>query len=189
VTGPETGPRTNDKAAEARVKKWVSKVGGVTLPLLAGFSFTSVIVVSSDDAAKFLLPGLTILTLVVATLVFIAAVQCAYHAQIYFIKEGPDYGRAVNWYRWTRRAYDVGLFALFFGLGLAVAPPGGADDLRWSAASLAWLACLGEVVWIVLDGWVRSVWTLWRSGPDRARPGGRDAGKRQGQGADAGAGG
>jgi hypothetical protein len=66
VTEPETGPRTNDEAADARVKKWVSKVDGVTLLLLAGFSFTSVIVTSSDDASKFLLPGLTILTLVVA---------------------------------------------------------------------------------------------------------------------------
>jgi hypothetical protein len=65
VTEPETGPRTNDEADEARVKKWVGKVGGVTLPLLAGFSFTSVIVVSSDDAEHFLLTGLTILTLVV----------------------------------------------------------------------------------------------------------------------------
>ena len=189
MTEPETGPRTNDTAADARVKKWVSKVGTVTLPLLAGFSFTSVIVVSSDDAAKFLCPGLTILTLVVATLVFIVAVQCAYHAQIYFVKEAPDYERAAYWYRWTRRAYDVGLFALFFGLGLAVAPPGSADDLRWSAASLAWLACLGELVWIRLDGWVRSVWTLWRSDPDRAGPDGRDASKRLGQGTDAGAGG
>jgi hypothetical protein len=160
VTEPETGPRTNDEADEARVKKWVGKVGGVTLPLLAGFSFTSVIVVSSDDAEHFLLTGLTILTLVVATLVLIVAVQCAYHAQIYFIKEDLDNTRAMNWYRWTRRWYDVGLFALFFGLGLAVAPPGGADDLRWSAASLAWLACLGEVVWILLDRWVRSVWTF-----------------------------
>jgi hypothetical protein len=97
MAGQKIGPRINGKAAEARTKKWLGKVGSVTLPLLAGFSFTSVILVS-DDTAHFLLPGLTILTLVVATLVLIAAVQCAYHAQIYFAKEDPDYKLAVQWY-------------------------------------------------------------------------------------------
>ena len=168
MVAPEVDPITN-RHAEARTKKWVSKVGTVTLPLLAGFSFTSVIVVS-EDAMNFLLPGWTILALTVATLVLIAAVQCAYHAQIYFAKEAPDYKRAVDWYRWTRRAYDVGLFALLFGLGLAVAPrPADMQaDLRWSAASLAFLACLGEVLWIARDGWVRSVWTSWRLRTRRA---------------------
>jgi hypothetical protein len=129
---------------DARLERWVDKVGGVTLPLLAGFSFTSVIVVS-DNAAHFLMPGWTILALTVATLVLIAAVQCAYHAHIYFTEQDPDYKRAVYWSRWTRRAYDVGLFVCYLAwawLLLHTMPPtcrpsGGLQPLWHSSHVLA----------------------------------------------------
>jgi hypothetical protein len=55
-------PGVTGKHTEARLKRWIDSVGTVTLPLLAGFSITAVVVVS-DDAANFLLPGVTILVL------------------------------------------------------------------------------------------------------------------------------
>jgi len=72
---------TNGKPAAARLERWVEAVGSATLPVLAGFSTTSVIVVS-DDAANFRWPGATILALALASILLILAVQFAYHARI-----------------------------------------------------------------------------------------------------------
>lgn len=71
----------NDKPPAARLKLWIDSVSSATLPLLAGFSTTSVVVVS-DDAANFRWPGATILAFTIAAVVLIAAVQFAYHARI-----------------------------------------------------------------------------------------------------------
>jgi hypothetical protein len=149
------------KFTEARLKRWV---GTVTLPLLAGFSITSVVVVS-DDAANFRWPGATVFALAVAALVFVVAVQCAYHARIYLSQEDPGYEKGLNWARWTRRFYDVGLFAMLSGVALVVVPSGPTDiqaAFRWAAFGLACIACLSEVIWVVLDPWLRHPWLVWR---------------------------
>jgi hypothetical protein len=62
VSASETGRASSSKLHEARLKRWINSVNTVTLPLLAGFSITSVVVVS-DDAGNFQLPGATILAL------------------------------------------------------------------------------------------------------------------------------
>ena len=62
VTESEEEPTAMGKTTEARVRTWIDSVGTVTLPLLAGFSITSV-VVAADDAGNFRWPGLTILVL------------------------------------------------------------------------------------------------------------------------------
>ena len=160
-------------------------VSSATLPLLAGFSTTSVVVVS-DDAANFRWPGATILVLTVAAVVLIAAVQFAYHARISLaelsgrdgspapsqgishsetdtqqISEQQDgcYKQGLTRTKRTRWAYDIGLFALLAGLGLAVAPLraiGVQADLRWGAFGLAFLATVLELVWTVVDPLLRS---------------------------------
>jgi hypothetical protein len=163
-------PGTNDILHEARLKRWVNSVGTVTLPLLAGFSITSVVVVS-DDAGNFRWPGATILALAFAALVLVVAVQCAYHAHVYFSPEDPDYGKGLRWAKLTRGCYDFGLLAVLVGLALVVVPRRTTDiqaDFRWAAFSLACVACLGEVVWVVRDPWLRSAWGIMqRSGsPD-----------------------
>jgi hypothetical protein len=155
LTGSQMDPATRSKHSETRLKRWISSVGTVTLPLLAGFSITAVVVVS-EDSTKFRWPGTTILVLAFAALVLIAAVQCAYHAHVYLSKQDPNYNEGVTWAKRTRWFYDAGLLTLIAGLALIVAPNGatGTDaDLRWAAACLAFL---GEGIWLVVDPWLRS---------------------------------
>jgi hypothetical protein len=130
VSGPEMGPLSDGKPTAARLAKWVDSVGVATLPVLAGFSTASVIVVS-DDAANFRWSGLAILALAIAAVVLIAAIQCAYHARIYLSEwpdrkdrkeNGPDnvgtqdgsqepdhdYELGLARTKWTQRAYHSG---------------------------------------------------------------------------------
>ena len=159
------------------VKLWVDSVSSATLPLLAGFSTTSVVVVA-DDAQNFRWSGWTVLFLAIAAVVLIAAVQFAYHARIALSEwceqvdakvmstpsqdlrhQDADYRQGVHWAKWTRGAYDFGLLALLLGLGLAVAPyhvTGGEANTRWFAAAFAFLACVLEFIWIVMDPLLRS---------------------------------
>lgn len=164
MTEREMDPGTNDLPHEARLRRWVYSVGTVTLPLLAGFSITSVVVVS-DDAANFRWPGATVLALAFAALVLIVAVQCAYHAHVYFSKEDPDYRKGLRWAKRTRGCYDFGILAVLVGLALVVVPRRTTDiqaDFRWAAFALACAVCVGEVVWVVRDPWLRSAWGLMR---------------------------
>ena len=134
-------------------------VGTVTLPLLAGFIITSVVVVVSDNVAHFLWPGVTILVLAFAALVLIVAVQCAYHARVYLSKTDPDHKNGLDWARRARWFYDTGLFALLIGLALVVAPYHLAriqDYFRLAAVVLASITCLVEALWMRRDGWLRS---------------------------------
>lgn len=152
-----SGMRTVETVTEARFKRWVNSVGTVALPLLAGFSITSVVVVSDDDA-KFLWPGATILFLVLAALLLMLTVLCVYHARIYLPKKDPDHGKFLFWAKLARRAYDTGLCALLIGLALVVAPrhfSGTQDYFRVIAAVVVGLACLGNVIWAKRDGWMR----------------------------------
>lgn len=153
VTEREIDPGTT----EARLKRWINSVGTVTLPLLAGFSFTSVVVVS-DDAAHFQWPGLTILFLAFAALALIAAVQCAYHAQIYLPDKDPNYDKGLDWAWRTRVLYDLGLLAMLAGLGLVVVPHHAAGiqaAFQWAAFILICIIFLVEVEWKRREGWPR----------------------------------
>ena len=177
MTRLQIGVRTKREPTGRTVKLWVDSVSSATLPLLAGFSTTSVVVVA-DDAPNFRWSGWTVLPLAIAAVVLIAAVQFSYHARIalseWCAREGEeglstpsqvirqqdaDYKRGVFWAKWTRRAYDVGLLALLLGLGLAVAPyhvTGGEANARWCAAAFAFLACVWELLWTVVDPLLRS---------------------------------
>jgi drug/metabolite transporter (DMT)-like permease len=149
-----------DPRTEARLKRWIDSVGTVTLPLLAGFSITAVVVVS-DDPAKFLWPGATILVLAFAALALIVAVQFAYHAHVYLPEQGPDQEKGLWWARRTRWFYDAGLLALLAGLALVVAPhhvAGIQDYFRLAAVVLACAALLCEVAWLLLDPWLGPRW-------------------------------
>lgn len=177
MTRPKIGARRKRKPTGRTVKLWVDSVSSATLPLLAGFSTASVVVVA-DDAQNFRWSGWTLLPLAIAAVVLIAAVQFAYHARIALsewceqvdakVMSAPshdirqrdtDYKLGVFWAKWTRWAYDIGLFTLLLGLGLAVAPyhvTGGEAKARWCAAAFAFLACVLEVGWTVVDPLLRS---------------------------------
>lgn len=81
MTRLQIGVRTKREPTGRTVKLWVDSVSSATLPLLAGFSTTSVVVVA-DDAPNFRWSGWTVLPLAIAAVVLIAAVQFAYHARI-----------------------------------------------------------------------------------------------------------
>ena len=171
MAGPEMASRTPES-----LKRWIDSVGGATLPLLAGFSTTSVVVVS-DDAVNFRWPGAAILAFTIAAVVLIIAVQCAYHARIYLSEltdqkdqevspvstrdvngrqqDHDHYELGLNWTNWTQRSYHTGIVALLIGLALAVAPyhaTGVGAGFQWLATGLAFAASVGEA----------AAWTVWQ---------------------------
>ena len=152
----------------------IDSVGAVAAPLLAGFSLTSVILVS-DDAGNFRWPGAVVLALAIAAVALIGTVQCAYNARQYLwsaddvhswwpdMEEGSERERLLRdeqaeafhrweaWARWTRVTYNCGILALLAGLALALPPQhdiGTQGSLRWAASGVTFAACAGEVYWI-----------------------------------------
>ena len=156
-TGTEQSNNTEPSDLEELFERWIHTVGDVTLPVLAGFSVTSVIIVS-DDAANFRWPGGTILALTIASITLIAAIQGSGHARLYFSSRtkisqaGVSHAdKAMRWARLTRFFYHCGIVALLAGLSLALAPihgKGMQDILRWSASVAAFASCVGEAVYI-----------------------------------------
>lgn len=155
------------------LRRWVDRVGDATIPLFAGFSFATLIVVT-EDAGKFRWPGLTILVLAIASVSLIMAVQGTHQARMYLPELGDfqvqrgseapqgngesvrpnDYRRARFWGESTRAAYHLGIVSLLAGVALALAPPGGSgmdSGLRWSASAIAFSVCLLESGVILRD--------------------------------------
>jgi hypothetical protein len=126
---------------EAKDVKWAKSVGNVAAPLLAGFSLTSVIVVS-EDAGKFRWADAAIVSLAIAAVALIVAVQCSKYVH-------REYRNAVRWYGATRISYHSGIVSLLLGLGFVLAPvhaAGSPDAPRWVACFLAFAASAGEAI-------------------------------------------
>lgn len=126
---------------EARDIKWAESVGNVAAPLLAGFSLTSVIVVS-EDAGKFRWGDAAIVSLAIAAVALIVAVQCSKYVHW-------EYRNILRWHGWTRISYHSGIVALLLGLGFVLAPlhaAGSPDAPRWVACILAFTASAGEAI-------------------------------------------
>jgi hypothetical protein len=141
------------------MEAWIRSVGTTTLPLLAGFSITAVVVVVGN-AAVFLWPGVTIFLLTVAAVALMIAVQRAYHACMYLSEDrgGAGSDRVWDWVMHTRRAYRIGLLFFLAGLALAVAPrhvTGVQDFFRLAAVIVAAGSCVYEAWWMVRDLWMR----------------------------------
>lgn len=122
-------------------RKWAESVGNVAAPLLAGFSLTSVIMVS-EDAGKFRWPDAAIVCLTVAAITLIAALECSKYAY-------DGHPHAAGWYRWARASYHTGIVALLLGLGFVLAPlhaVGPPAAPRWVACSMAFAASVGFAI-------------------------------------------
>jgi hypothetical protein len=126
----------------------------VAAPLLAGFSFTSVIAISAATE-HFRWPGLTVLALALAAILMILAVQSAKYADperrpAQGLSASPGSGRhwpAERWQMVTRNSYHAGLVFMLLGLAFALAPKQaatGQDALQWAASWLAFGACTAE---------------------------------------------
>jgi hypothetical protein len=129
------------QALNAWELKWAKSVGNIAAPLLAGFSLTSVIVIS-EDPTKFRWSDAAILSLAIAAVTLIFALQTSKYVR-------KEYPRAVRWYGRTRINYHTGIVALLLGLGFALAPlhvAGSPDAPRWVACVLVFAASLHEAV-------------------------------------------
>jgi len=149
MDGSSSRFRTPEEISDAA---WVESVGGTAAPLLGGFALASVVVVS-QSAGDFRLPGATLLTLTIAAAAFLIAVQFANMARRSFKAredlpisdllgpEGKDavqkftedgyakrrvaLDKATLWAQRARRTYHCGIFALLLGLALALVPKPG----------------------------------------------------------------
>jgi hypothetical protein len=134
---PGAGPAASEAGtdSEARAKS----IGEVASPLLAGFSFTNVIVIAmSGDTRNFLLPGEAIIAWTIASIAFILAVQFAK-----YVADGE-----VRYRKWTDLSYHVGVvtFLLGFGLALLTHPSDETHVFRLIASALAFVVGLVEAV-------------------------------------------
>ena len=157
-----TVPRA-DEAVWARLEAWVRSVGTTTLPLLAGFSTTSVVVVA-DGSDHFRWPGITICLLTAAAALLILAVQRAYHTCMLLADGSPqsdDEHRAAVWLQVirTRFFYRIGVLSFLAGLALAVAPlhrvMHAEDWFRWAGTFIAGAVAVIECCWMVRDAWMK----------------------------------
>jgi hypothetical protein len=159
-TETPVAPGSDDRPTTDRMEVWIRSVGTTTLPLLAGFSITAVVVVAGN-AAAFLWPGVTVFVLTVAAVTLMIAVQRAYHACMYISEDRSNAAsdRVRDLVRHTRRAYRIGLLFFLGGLALAVAPKqvtGAQDFFRLAAVVVSSGACLYEAWWMARDFWMRA---------------------------------
>ncbi|MGW0625863.1 hypothetical protein [Streptomyces sp. NPDC002758] len=149
----------------------------VAAPLLAAASLGLAGVVAGANNDVFLLPGPTLLVLVVSAMTLIFSIQLGYHARKFLYsrqdvldwypegtadqaerfaalreQQGNDF---VTWRRFNNganRCFNGGTVLLGFGIAAALAPPDGSKQgiWRWWAAGLVLVATLGEIVWLVI---------------------------------------
>ena len=139
MSGPPSDRRARgpENAADDDSKTRVKSIGEVASPLLAGFSFTNVIViVMSNDAEHFLLPGEAVISWTIASIAFIVTVQFAKYAAD---GEKRYEGR-------TEICYHLGVLTFLIGFGFALAPKSGAEEyvFRWIASGIAFAAFISE---------------------------------------------
>jgi hypothetical protein len=148
--------------------------GGVAAPLLAGFSLSALLAASMDrDHLRW--PGVTTLVLACASVALITAVQCSFRARSHLwspsdvhawwpdlnaereaqlqYEQAANYDRWNVWDAWQRRTYNAGITALFGATATALVPTNDSVQpaVRWIAAAVAAMACLGEIVWTLVD--------------------------------------
>lgn len=147
----------------------VEAVGSVAAPFLAGFTFALIglILQTGDEHLRW--PDQALAFLMLAALLLIAAVHCAFTAKRYYVSpadwagwealaaEGRKehleqqvahfLGEHRRWLEWARYAYNLGVMVLFFAIAVALVPPGPIGDLstwRHVAIGLALLGLLAE---------------------------------------------
>jgi hypothetical protein len=119
-------------------------------------------------------PGVVLVLLVAAVVMFVTAVQCGFWARQYAVTpdelrqwwpeaneartkviQQEQHRHAARHAMWSSRAtitFNAGILFLWGALGLAVVPKDRMQEpmWRWVAAGLAGLAALAEVVWLIL---------------------------------------
>jgi hypothetical protein len=149
---------------------------GIAAPLLTAASITITgVVVQQPDSLRW--PGITLLVLVVASALLVTAVQLGFLARRHVARpdeieawwpsltpadrakrvrrdQSEEYLLNEWWADLARRAYNLGIVALWIGVGTAVAPHGDREQvMRWIAAWIAWALAIGEILWFALALW------------------------------------
>jgi hypothetical protein len=122
---------------DAAKQRWAESVGNVASPVLAGFSLASVVLVAGDPQ-KYYRAGAAIVSLTVAAITLIGALQSSKYVH-------REDAHAEGWYHGTRVLYHGGILALLLGLGFVLVP-GSADWPRWLACGMAFAAAVGEAI-------------------------------------------
>ena len=162
----------------------IQSAGMVVAPLLAGFTITLIGLLVDSPGKSIRYGSLALAILVAASVLLITAIQCAYAARQYMVRpdeleawwpgldDPDDQGEVRRWWElraeqlahrdmhslWAgrfRRAYHLGILAVFAGLALVLMPPRFPDAVgaaRWTAIAIAVLAVIGEALWIVVSG-------------------------------------
>jgi hypothetical protein len=141
----EAAEQQNHKLSAAD-RHWIQSVGNIAAPLLAGFSFTAAITLS-DDFNNFRWASAAILSLAVAAIALIGAVQFSKYAR-------NTHPNPTRWHWATRISYHTGIVALLLGFAFALAPPQHAEPPvtpRWAAFYLALAACGVEAFFFLKD--------------------------------------
>ncbi len=148
--------------------------GSVAAALFAGFSLTLIGLIV-PDTTKFRWAGVGLFLLALASVLFVASVQCAFWAKEYAISPGDldtwyedmskhdkiAYQRAhqLNFRRWVARmnkSYRIGILALLCGMTVALVPAGALGVMRGAAIGIIIAGFLTELLWIfstwILDG-------------------------------------
>lgn len=166
----------------------VDAAGTVAAPLLAGFSITFMgIILSAGDPGSLPLREEALAALMLAGLLLLACVQCAFWARLYpagpaeVMAWWPDLKggdanaaarhrqqREVQWRyqylaaRWLSRArgsYHLGILALLAGMALVLVPADHAQlSWRWGAVGIAGLGFLAELYWVLAPGPTHRGW-------------------------------
>jgi hypothetical protein len=119
--------------------KYAQSLGGVAAPVLAGFSFATVVMVSAG-ASDYRWADVAIPALAIAAVAILTAIQCSKYIDAAY----PGY---VNWYGGLLVSYHLGLIAMLLGLGFALGPvhvQGLPTGPRWVACSIAWAVSAGQ---------------------------------------------
>lgn len=150
-----------------------ASASGVAAPLLAGGALALAgVIVQQQDSLRY--PGLTLLLLVGALVLLIAAVQAGMWSRQFAVTPAeieqwwPDPNKArqaaivrdQNWHAqrhrvWARRvtvSFNLGVLVLWLAIAVAVVPRSGVQEpfWRWAAAVLALAAAVAEAGWIAL---------------------------------------
>jgi hypothetical protein len=140
------------------------------------------------DTTKFRWPGVGLLLLALAAVLFVASVQCAFWAKEYAITPGDldawygdmskhdkiAYQRAhqLNFRRWVARmnkSYRLGILALLSGMTVALVPTGGFGWTRGAAIGIIIVGFLTELLW-VCSTWILEGSSSIAFGHDRDEP-------------------
>jgi hypothetical protein len=121
--------------------KYAQSLGGLAAPVLAGFSFATVVVVSAG-ANNYRWPDAAILALAFAAVAILTAIQCSKYVD-------ATYPGRVHWYGGLLISYHLGLVAMMLGLGFALGPlhvQGSPAAPRWVACGIAWAVSIGQFI-------------------------------------------